>query len=55
LKYRSKEKEKIILKKKQQAEKRQAKKRSPFNSIPVEFKKYFELIRSDKELDYRRL
>ena len=45
----------MILKKKQQAEKRQATKRSLFNGIPVEFKKYFELIRSDKELDYRRL
>jgi serine/threonine protein kinase len=55
LKCRSKEKEKMILKKKQQAEKRQATKRSLFNGIPVEFKKYFELIRSDKELDYRRL
>ena len=54
-KCRSKEKEKMILKKKQQAEKRQAKKRSLFNGIPFEFKKYFELIRSDKELDYRRL
>ncbi len=55
LKCKSKEKEKMILKKKQQAEKRQARKRSLFNSVPVEFKRYFELIRSDKGLDYRRL
>jgi hypothetical protein len=60
LKCRSKEKEKMILKKKQQAEKRkaekrQAEKRSLFNGVPAEFKKYFELIRLDKELDYGRL
>ncbi|KAF2839918.1 kinase-like protein [Patellaria atrata CBS 101060] len=42
LKYRSKGKEKMILK-------------NLFNGIPIKFKKYFELIRSDKELDYRRL
>lgn len=69
-KCKSKEKEKMILKKKQQAEKeqaeerqaekrqenrRQAKKCSLFNGVPVEFKQYFELIRSNKELDYGRL
>lgn len=26
-----------------------------FNDVPVEFKKYFELLRSDKKLDYKRL
>jgi serine/threonine protein kinase len=50
LKCKSKEKEKVILNKKRQAEKR-----SLFNSAPVEFKKYFELIRSKNELDYRLL
>ncbi|RDI78198.1 hypothetical protein Vi05172_g11797 [Venturia inaequalis] len=55
LKCTSKEKEKMILKKKQQAEKRQARKCSLFNGVPVAFKKYFELIRSDKGLDYRHL
>ncbi|KAH8726656.1 casein kinase 1 epsilon [Phaeosphaeriaceae sp. PMI808] len=55
LKCKSKEKEKMILKKKQQVEKRQARKRGLFNGVPVEFKKYFELIRSEKELDYRYL
>jgi len=60
LKCKFKEKEKMILEKKQQAEKRGGKKRqtekhSLFNGVPVEFKKYFELIRSDKGLDYRRL
>ncbi|PVH96983.1 kinase-like protein [Periconia macrospinosa] len=50
LRCKSKGKEKLILKKK-----RQAKKQRLFNGIPVEFKKYFELIRSDKELDYGRL
>lgn len=59
------EKEKMILKEKQQAvkwraEERQAKKRqavecSLFDGVPVEFKKYFELIRSDKELNYGSL
>jgi hypothetical protein len=47
----------LILKKKRQAEKwqaekRQAKKHSLFNGVPVKFKKYFEPIRSDKELNY---
>jgi hypothetical protein len=61
-KCKSKEKEKMILKEKQQAEKWRAEKRQPekrqavkrnlFYSVPVEFKKYFELIRSDKELNY---
>ncbi|KAF2430739.1 kinase-like protein [Tothia fuscella] len=56
----SKGKEKIILKKKKQAGRRQAKNRqaekhSLFNGVPVEFKKYFELIRSDNELDYSGL
>ena len=55
----------LTLKEKQQAEKwraekrqtkkRQAVKRSLFNGVPVEFKKYFELIRSKEELDYGRL
>jgi hypothetical protein len=48
-------KEKMILKKKQQAEEQQAGERGLFNGVPVEFKKYFELISSDKGLDYRRL
>jgi hypothetical protein len=55
LKCKSKEKEKMILKKKKKAEKLQARKRGLFNGVPVEFKMYFELIRSGKELDYRRL
>ncbi len=50
----------MILKEKQRAEKwqakqRQAVKRSLFNGVPVEFKKYFELVRSNEELDYGRL
>lgn len=55
----SKGKEKIILKKKKkkqagrrQAKNRRAEKHSCFNGVPIEFKKYFELIRSDNELDY---
>jgi len=65
LKCKPKEKEKMILKEKQQAEKwraekrqtkkRQAVKRSLFNGVPVEFKKYFELVRSKEELNYGRL
>jgi len=69
-KCKPKEKEKMILKQKQQAEKwrvekrqikkpqakkPQAKKQSLFDGVPVEFKKYFELIRSKEELDYGRL
>jgi hypothetical protein len=50
LRCKSKGKEKMILKKKQQAEKR-----SLFIGVPAEFKKYFELIRLDKELNYERL
>jgi hypothetical protein len=50
LKCKSKEKEKLILNKKRQVEKH-----GLFNGVPVEFKKYFELIRLDKELDYGRL
>jgi hypothetical protein len=55
----------MILKKKQQAEKQLAKKQQTskqqvekynlFNSVPAKFEKYFELIRSGKELDYRHL
>ena len=60
MKCKSKEKEKLILKKKRQAkkwpaEKQQAKKHNLFNGVPIEFQKYFELIRSDKELNYGRL
>lgn len=50
LRCKSEGKEKMIFKKKRQAEKR-----SLFNGVPAEFKKYFELIRLDKELDYGRL
>ena len=50
LKYKSKDKEKMILQKKQQAEES-----GLFEGVPIEFKKYFELIRSGKELDYGRL
>ncbi|KAF1958941.1 kinase-like protein [Byssothecium circinans] len=50
LRCKSKEKEKIILETKRQAEKR-----SLFNGVPAEFKKYFELIRLDKKLAYGRL
>jgi hypothetical protein len=55
----------MILKEKQQAEKwrvekpqtkkRKAVQRSLFNGVPVEFKKYFELVHSKEELDYGRL
>lgn len=50
LKCRSSEKEKVILEKK-----RQAAECGLFDGISVEFKRYFELIRSDSILDYRRL
>ncbi|KAH8701335.1 casein kinase I isoform delta, partial [Phaeosphaeriaceae sp. PMI808] len=35
--------------------KRSAEEGSLFNSVPAEFKKYFELVRLDKKLDYGRL
>jgi hypothetical protein len=50
LRCKPEEKEKMILEKKQHANKR-----SLFKGVPDEFKKYFELIRLDKELDYARL
>jgi len=51
LRCKSKGKEEMILIKKQQAEKH-----SLFNSVPIEFKEYFQLIRANnKKLDYRRL
>lgn len=49
LRCRAKEKEKMILEKK-----RQAANRTLFDGVPIEFKKYFELIRADK-LDYSLL
>ena len=48
LKCRSSQKEKLILKNKQQAAEC-----GLFDGIPTAFKRYFELIRSDKVLDYR--
>ena len=50
LKCRSSEKEKVILEKKQQAAEC-----GLFKGVPIEFKRYFELIRSHKGLDYRCL
>jgi hypothetical protein len=50
LKCRSSEKEKAILEKKQQAADC-----GLFKGVSIEFKRYFELIRSDKALDYRCL
>ena len=46
----STEKEKITLEKKQQQQQQ-----AGINGVPIEFKKYFELIHSDKRLDYGRL
>jgi len=50
LKCRSSEKEKVILEKKQQAAEC-----GLFKGVPIEFKRYFELISSDKVLDYHCL
>ncbi|OAL53546.1 kinase-like protein [Pyrenochaeta sp. DS3sAY3a] len=50
LKCKPEEKEKMILKMKQQATGS-----GLFHNVPVEFKKYFELISSDKSLSYRKL
>ncbi|OCK72671.1 hypothetical protein K432DRAFT_412193 [Lepidopterella palustris CBS 459.81] len=46
---KSRENKKTVLKKKLQAEMC-----SLFDAVPVEFKKYFELFRSDKTLDFPR-
>jgi casein kinase 1/casein kinase I family protein HRR25 len=50
LKGKSPEKEQIIRERKQQAEEC-----GLFNGVPIEFKNYFEHIRSDKKLDYSYL
>jgi len=50
LKGKSTEKENRVLERKQQADKFNL-----FNGVPVEFKKYFEHVRSEKKLDHRYL
>jgi hypothetical protein len=50
LKCKSVEKERMILKRKQQADEFDL-----FDGVPAEFKTYFEHVRSEKELDYSYL